>query len=66
MIFGAGVIGSIYAVKLSLAGHSVSVLARNTRLKELKFIFKILIINDLNIIFIENYYQLNMSPYLLL
>ena len=36
LIFGAGVIGSIYAGKLALAGHSVSVLARNKRLKELE------------------------------
>ena len=36
LIFGAGVIGSVYAGKLSLAGHSVSVLARNNRLNELQ------------------------------
>ena len=36
LIFGAGVIGSVYAGKLALAGHSVTVLARNKRLKELK------------------------------
>ena len=36
LIFGAGVIGSVYAGKLALAGHSVSVLARNKRLKELE------------------------------
>lgn len=36
LIFGAGVIGSVYAGKLALAGHSVSVLARNERLKELE------------------------------
>ena len=36
LIFGAGVIGSIYAGKLALAGHSVSVLSRNKRLKELE------------------------------
>ena len=36
LIFGAGVIGSVYAGKLSLAGHSVSVLARNKRLNELQ------------------------------
>lgn len=36
LIFGAGVIGSIYAGKLSLSGHNVSVLARNKRLEELK------------------------------
>ncbi len=36
MIFGAGVIGSVYAGKLALTGHSVSILARNKRLKELE------------------------------
>ena len=36
LIFGAGVIGSVYAGKLALAGHSVSVLARNKRLTELQ------------------------------
>jgi 2-dehydropantoate 2-reductase len=36
LIFGAGVIGSVSAGKLSLAGHSVSVLARNKRLNELQ------------------------------
>lgn len=36
LIFGAGVIGSVYAGKLSLAGHSVSVFARNRRLTELQ------------------------------
>lgn len=36
LIFGAGVIGSVYAGKFSLAGHSVSVLARNKRLNELQ------------------------------
>ena len=36
LIFGAGVIGSVYAGKLALAGHSVSVLARNKRLNELQ------------------------------
>ena len=36
LIFGAGVIGSVYAGKLALAGHSVSVLARNKRLEELQ------------------------------
>lgn len=35
LIFGAGVIGSVYGGKLALAGHNVSVLARNERLKEL-------------------------------
>jgi 2-dehydropantoate 2-reductase len=36
LIFGAGVIGSVYAGKLALSGHNVSVLARNERLKELE------------------------------
>lgn len=36
LIFGAGVIGSVYAGRLALAGHSVSVLARNKRLQELE------------------------------
>jgi 2-dehydropantoate 2-reductase len=36
LIFGAGVIGSVYAGKLALAGHRVSVLARNERLSELQ------------------------------
>lgn len=36
LIFGAGVIGSVYAGKLALAGHSVSLLARNRRLNELQ------------------------------
>lgn len=36
LIFGTGVIGSIYAGKLALAGNNVTVLARNLRLQELK------------------------------
>ena len=36
LIFGAGVIGSVYAGNLALAGHRVSVLARNKRLTELQ------------------------------
>jgi 2-dehydropantoate 2-reductase len=32
LIFGAGVIGSIYAGKLALSGHEVTMLARNKRL----------------------------------
>ncbi len=36
LIFGAGVIGSVYAGKLALAGFRVSILARNERLKELE------------------------------
>jgi ketopantoate reductase len=31
LIFGTGVIGSIYAGKLALAGNNVTVLARNLR-----------------------------------
>jgi 2-dehydropantoate 2-reductase len=36
LIFGTGVIGSIYAVKLSNAGHSVYVYARGNRLQSLE------------------------------
>jgi|ERR1017187_3764566 2-dehydropantoate 2-reductase len=36
LIYGAGVIGSIYAGKFALAGFDVTVLARNARLKELQ------------------------------
>ncbi|MDR0919490.1 MAG: NAD(P)-binding domain-containing protein [Oscillospiraceae bacterium] len=35
LIIGAGVIGSIFAVKLSEAGHNVSLFARSKRLEEL-------------------------------
>lgn len=35
LIFGAGVIGSIYAGKLALSGQNVTILARNKRLIEL-------------------------------
>lgn len=35
LIFGAGVIGSIYAGKFALSGQSVTILARNRRLNEL-------------------------------
>jgi 2-dehydropantoate 2-reductase len=35
LIFGAGVIGSIYAGKLSLSGQDVTILARNKRLNDL-------------------------------
>ena len=31
LIFGAGVLGSFYAVKLLAAGHAVTVLARGRR-----------------------------------
>ncbi len=36
LIYGAGVIGSIFAGKLALAGHQVTVLARGKRLEEIK------------------------------
>lgn len=36
LIYGTGVIGSIYAVLLSGAGHEVSVYARGSRLRELR------------------------------
>ena len=36
LIFGAGVIGSIYAGKFALSGHNVTMLARNKRLIELQ------------------------------
>jgi 2-dehydropantoate 2-reductase len=36
LIYGAGVIGSIFGVKLSRAGHDVTVLARGKRLAEIK------------------------------
>ncbi len=36
LIYGAGVIGSMYAGRFALAGYDVTVLARNTRLKELQ------------------------------
>ena len=36
LIYGTGVIGSIYAVKLSNAGHDVSVYARGNRLQSLE------------------------------
>lgn len=36
LIFGAGVIGSIYAGKLALSGQNVTILARNKRLLELQ------------------------------
>jgi len=36
LFFGAGVIGSLYAGKLALAGQNVTVLARGKRLEELK------------------------------
>ncbi|MDO4799687.1 MAG: 2-dehydropantoate 2-reductase N-terminal domain-containing protein [Bacillota bacterium] len=35
LIYGAGVIGSLYAVRFSLVGHEVSVYARGKRLQEL-------------------------------
>ncbi|MDP3131075.1 MAG: 2-dehydropantoate 2-reductase N-terminal domain-containing protein, partial [Bacillota bacterium] len=36
LIYGAGVIGSIFAAKLSLSGQDVTVLARNKRFEEIK------------------------------
>ncbi len=36
LIYGAGIIGSLYAVKFAAAGHDVSIYARGSRLKELK------------------------------
>ncbi len=36
LVFGAGVIGSIYAGKLALSGQNVTILARNRRLNELR------------------------------
>jgi 2-dehydropantoate 2-reductase len=37
LVFGAGVIGSLYAAKFALSGQNVTVLARNKRLQELEF-----------------------------
>ena len=36
LIFGAGVLGSFYAVKLLACGHEVTVLARNGRATKLQ------------------------------
>ncbi|MBL8966354.1 MAG: hypothetical protein JNG85_05040, partial [Spirochaetaceae bacterium] len=36
LVFGAGVIGSLYAGKLALAGHDVELVARGRRLTELE------------------------------
>ena len=36
LFFGAGVIGSLYAGKMALSGHDVTILARGRRLEELK------------------------------
>lgn len=36
LVFGAGVLGSLYAAKLQRAGHQVTVLARGRRLEELR------------------------------
>jgi 2-dehydropantoate 2-reductase len=36
LVFGAGVIGSVYAAKLNQAGHQVALLARGNRLSELQ------------------------------
>lgn len=36
LIYGAGVIGSIFGARLALAGHDVTMLARGKRLAEIK------------------------------
>jgi len=36
LVYGAGVIGTLYAAKLKLAGHDVTVLARNPRLAAIR------------------------------
>jgi len=36
LVIGAGVLGSLYAAKLSQAGHAVSLLARGNRLREIQ------------------------------
>ena len=36
LVFGAGVLGSLYAARLKQSGQDVTILARNTRLKEIK------------------------------
>ncbi len=36
LIYGAGVLGSLYAVKLKEAGHDVAILARGGRLEEIR------------------------------
>lgn len=36
LIYGAGVIGSIFAAKLCLSGQNVTVLARGKRLEEIR------------------------------
>ena len=36
LIFGAGVLGSLYAARLKQSGHDVTLLARNTRLKDIE------------------------------
>lgn len=36
LIFGAGVLGSLYAARLKQSGQDVTLLARNTRLKDIK------------------------------
>jgi 2-dehydropantoate 2-reductase len=36
LVFGAGVIGTLYAARLQAAGHEVTVLARGTRLAEIQ------------------------------
>ena len=36
LFFGAGVLGSLYAARLKQSGQDVTLLARNTRLKDIK------------------------------
>jgi 2-dehydropantoate 2-reductase len=36
LVYGAGVIGSLYGGKLQMSGHSVTMLARNERLAEIR------------------------------
>jgi 2-dehydropantoate 2-reductase len=35
LIFGAGLIGTIYGGRMALSGHDITLLARGTRLEEL-------------------------------
>jgi ketopantoate reductase len=36
LVFGAGVVGTLYAARLQEAGHQVTVLARNSRLADVR------------------------------
>jgi 2-dehydropantoate 2-reductase len=36
LVYGAGVIGSVYGARLPAAGHTVTVLARGERLEEIR------------------------------